>query len=186
MVGHWLTTVDVSSVLLHEQQGLFVLVAAAFAVANNRFPTALPHEPSCPLSQEADMVLLPSPLGGCLHRMLGTPLPLAVAPRGMPRLPRLHLLITRGAQLSAELHSQLSCVVLGGGWQHLCAASSFLTGPLTTGWATHCTSCWGAVPLGLARRGGSPSVPYPFVWATASDDICADCSWAVAAVRPPT
>jgi hypothetical protein len=62
--GHWLVTVDVSSVLLHEQQGLFALAAAAFAVANDRFPAALPHEPSCPLSHEADMMLPPSPLGG--------------------------------------------------------------------------------------------------------------------------
>jgi hypothetical protein len=27
-------------------------------------------------------------------------------------------------------------------------------GPLTTGWATHYTRCWRAVPLSLARRGG--------------------------------
>jgi hypothetical protein len=38
--GHWLATVDISSVPLHEQQGLFVLAAAAFAVANDRFPSA--------------------------------------------------------------------------------------------------------------------------------------------------
>jgi hypothetical protein len=62
--GHWLATVDVSSVPLLEQQGLFALAAAAFAVANDRFPVALPHEPSCPLSHEADTMPPPSPLGG--------------------------------------------------------------------------------------------------------------------------
>jgi hypothetical protein len=65
VVGHWLATVDVSSVPPHEQQGLFALAAAAFAVANDRFPTALPHEPSCPLSQEADTMPLPASPVGC-------------------------------------------------------------------------------------------------------------------------
>jgi hypothetical protein len=40
----------------------------------------------------------------------------------------------------------------------------------------------GAVPFGLARRGRLPSVPCLSAWAMASDDIRADCSWAVAAV----
>jgi hypothetical protein len=129
-----------------------------------------------------------SPLhwGGCLHCLLGVPLPLAVAPRCMPCQPLLCAPVIRGAQLSAELHLQLSCIVPGRGRRHFCIASSFLTGPLTMGWATYCTSCWGAVPLGLARRGGLPSVPGPFAWATASNDIRADRSWAVAAVRSLT
>jgi hypothetical protein len=87
-------------------------------------------------------------------RTSGAPLPLAGAPRGMSRQPHLCVLVIRDAQLSTELHAQLSSVVLGGGWWRFCAASSFLTGPLTTGWATRCVSCWGAVPLGLVRRGG--------------------------------
>jgi hypothetical protein len=82
MAGHWLATVDVSSVLLHEQQGLFALAAAAFAVANDRFPTALPHEPSCPLSQEADAVLLPSPLGGVPASDVGYPTASRSGPTG--------------------------------------------------------------------------------------------------------
>jgi hypothetical protein len=62
--GHWLATVDVSSVLLHDQQGLFELAAAAFVVAGQRFPSAHMHEPSCPLSHEADTMPPPSPIGG--------------------------------------------------------------------------------------------------------------------------
>jgi hypothetical protein len=184
--GHWLATVDVSSVPLLEQQGLFALAAAAFAVANDRFPAALPHEPSCPLSHEADTMPPPSPLGGgCPCHLLGVPLPQAVAPRGRPHQPHLHALVIRGVQLSAELRLRLGCIILGGGRRRACVVSSFLTGPLTMGWAPCCTRCWGAVPFGLARRGGLPSVPCPFAWATASDDICADCSWVAAAVRPP-
>jgi hypothetical protein len=61
--GHWLATVDVSSVLLHEQQGLFELAAAAFVVAGQRFPSAHVHEPSCPLSHEADTMPPPSLMG---------------------------------------------------------------------------------------------------------------------------
>jgi hypothetical protein len=148
--GHWLTTVNMSSVPLHKQQGLFELAAAAFVVAGQRLPSARAHEPSCPLSHEADMMPPPSPMGGGgLHRTSGAPLPLAVAPRGMSRRPCLCVLVVRGAQLSAELHAQLSSVVLGGGWWRTCVASSF-----PTGWATRCASCWGAVPLGLVRRGG--------------------------------
>jgi hypothetical protein len=80
--GHWLATVDVSSVPLHEQQGLFALAAAAFAVANDRFPTALPHEQSCPLSQEADTVPLPSPLGGVPASPVGCPTASGSGPTG--------------------------------------------------------------------------------------------------------
>jgi hypothetical protein len=155
--GHWLTTVNVLSIPLHKQQGLFELAVAAFVVTGQCFPSSHVHEPSCPLSHEADMMPPPSLMGGgggCLRHILGAPLPLAVAPRGMSHQPHLCILIIRGAQLSAELHLQLSCVILGGGWWHFCIASSFLTCPLTTGWATCCTSCWRAVPLGLARRGG--------------------------------
>jgi hypothetical protein len=65
----------------------------------------------------------------------------------MPRQPCLCVLITRGTQLHAEPLGWLSCIALGGGWWRTCAASSFLTGPLTTGWATHCTSCWGLCSL---------------------------------------
>jgi hypothetical protein len=91
---------------------------------------------------------------GCPRHSSGVPLPLAVAPRGMPRQPHLHVLVTGGVQLIAEPHVRLRCIALGGGRWRACVASSFLTGPLTTGWATRCASCWGAVPLGLVRRGG--------------------------------
>jgi hypothetical protein len=80
--GHWLATVDVSSVPLHEQQGLFALAAAAFAVANDRFHAALPHEPSCPLSHEADTMLPPSPLGGVPASPVGSPTASGSGPTG--------------------------------------------------------------------------------------------------------
>jgi hypothetical protein len=82
VAGHWLATVDVSSVPLHEQQGLFALAAAAFAVANDRFPTALPHEQLCPLSQEADTMPLPSPLGGVPASPVGCPTASGSGPTG--------------------------------------------------------------------------------------------------------
>jgi hypothetical protein len=59
-VGHWLTTVDVSSVPLDTQRDLLALAASAHAAGLQRFPGAIVHEPSCPLSQEA--VPAPSPL----------------------------------------------------------------------------------------------------------------------------
>jgi hypothetical protein len=82
MAGHWLTMVDISSVLLHEQQGLFALAAAVFAVANDRFPAALPHEPSCPLSHKADMMPLPSPLEGVPASPVGSPTASGSGPMG--------------------------------------------------------------------------------------------------------
>jgi hypothetical protein len=93
-------------------------------------------------------------LGWGLHQALGVPLPLVVAPQGMPHQSCLCVLIMRDTQLHAEPPVWLSCIVLGGGWWHSCVTSSFLMGPLTTGWAMHCTRCWGAVPLGLAVWGG--------------------------------
>jgi hypothetical protein len=63
-VGHWLAIVDVSSILLHEQQGLFELVAAAFVVAGQHFPSLRVHELLCPLSHEANTMPPPSPMGG--------------------------------------------------------------------------------------------------------------------------
>jgi hypothetical protein len=62
--GHWLATVDVSSIPLHKQQGLFELAVAAFVVAGQCFPSARVHEPSCPLPHEADAMPPPSPMGG--------------------------------------------------------------------------------------------------------------------------
>jgi hypothetical protein len=52
---------------------------------------------------------------GGLHHSLGVPLPLAVAPQGMPRQPCLHVLITRDIQLIAEPYVWLRYIVLGGG-----------------------------------------------------------------------
>jgi hypothetical protein len=71
--GHWLTTVDVSSIPLHKQQGLFELAAAAFVVTGQRFPSARTHEPSCPLSHEADTMPPPSPMGGVPALHIGSP-----------------------------------------------------------------------------------------------------------------
>jgi hypothetical protein len=82
MAGHWLATVDISSAPLHERQGLFALVAAAFAVANDRFPAALPHEPLCPLSHEADTMPPPSPLGGVPVSPVGSPTASGSGPTG--------------------------------------------------------------------------------------------------------
>jgi hypothetical protein len=93
-------------------------------------------------------------LGWGPRQALGVPLPLVVAPQGMPRQPCLCVLIMRDAQLHTEPLVWLSCIILGGGRWRVCITSSFLTGPLTTGWACCCTRCWGAVPFGLARRGG--------------------------------
>jgi hypothetical protein len=130
------------------------LAAAACVAAGQCFPE---------LARAGCRVLCPMRPARCWHPHLwsgcpchspGVPLPLAVAPRGMPCQPHLHVLVTRGIQLSTEPHLQLSYTVLGGGRWHICAVSSFLTGPLTTGWAPCCTRCWGAVPFGLARRGG--------------------------------
>jgi hypothetical protein len=80
--GHWLATVDVSSVPLHKQQGLFELAAAAFVVAGQRFPSARVHEPSCPLSHEADMMPPPSPMGGVPASHIGSPTASGSGPTG--------------------------------------------------------------------------------------------------------
>jgi hypothetical protein len=86
-------------------------------------------------------------LGWGPRQALGVPLPLVVAPQGMPRQPCLCVLVTSDAQLHAEPPVWLSYTVLGGGWWRTCVVPSFLTGPLTTGWATRCTRCWGVRPL---------------------------------------
>jgi hypothetical protein len=80
--GHWLATVDVSSVPLHKQQGLFELAAAAFVVAGQRFPSARAHEPSCPLSHEADTMPPPSPMGGVPASHIGSPTASGSGPTG--------------------------------------------------------------------------------------------------------
>jgi hypothetical protein len=154
------------------------------AVQHHLLLTPVSYCVLCPMRPTQRRILCS--LGWGPRQALGAPLPLVVVPQGMPRQPYLHVLITRDIQLIAEPHVWLRCIALGGGQWRACVASSFLTGPLTTGWAMCCTRCWGAVSFGLARRGGLPSVPCLFVWATASDDIRADCSWAVVAVRPPT
>jgi hypothetical protein len=106
----------------------------------------------CPMRPTQHRIL--HSLGWGPHQALGVPLPLAVAPQGMPCQPYLCVLIARDTQLHTEPPGWLSCIVLGGGRWHTCVASLFLTGPLTTGWALCCTRCWGAVPLGLAGWGG--------------------------------
>ena len=80
--SHWLATVDVSSVPLHEQQGLFELAAAAFVVASQRFPSARAHEPSCPLSHEADTMPPPSPMEGVPASPIGSPTASGSGPTG--------------------------------------------------------------------------------------------------------
>jgi hypothetical protein len=81
-VGHWLTTVDVLSVPLHKQQGLFKLAAAAFVVAGQRFPSAHVHEPSCPLSHEANTMPPPSPMGGVPASHIRSPTASGSGPMG--------------------------------------------------------------------------------------------------------
>jgi hypothetical protein len=80
--GHWLATVDVLSVLLHEQQGLFELAAAAFVVTGQRFPSAHTHEPSCPLSHKADTMPPPSPMGEVPASHIGSPTASGSGPTG--------------------------------------------------------------------------------------------------------
>ena len=88
MASHWLATVDVSSVLLHEQQGLFALAASAFAIANQRFPDALPHEQTCPLFQEAVSSLSPPPVEGESTSHIGSPTASGSALNGPPSPPQ--------------------------------------------------------------------------------------------------
>ena len=86
--GHWLATVDVPSVPLHEQQGLFALAASAFAIANQCFPDALPHEQTCPLFQEAVSSLSPPPVEGESASHIGSPTASGSALNGPPSPPQ--------------------------------------------------------------------------------------------------
>jgi hypothetical protein len=70
-------------------------------------------------------------LGWGPRQALGVPLPLVVAPQGMPRQPCLCVLIMRDAQLHAEPPVWLSRIVLGRGqWRTYVASSFFLQAPL--------------------------------------------------------
>jgi hypothetical protein len=79
--GHWLTTVDVSLVLLDTQRNLLALAASAHAAGLQRFLGAIIHEPFCPLSQEAVPALSPLPLEGVPTPSLGS----AAAPGSRPK-----------------------------------------------------------------------------------------------------
>jgi hypothetical protein len=78
MAGHWLATIDVSSVPLDTQRDLLALAASAHAAGLQRFLGAIVHEPSYPLSQEAVPAPSPLPFEGvstlwlCSHGILQT------------------------------------------------------------------------------------------------------------------
>jgi hypothetical protein len=80
--GHWLTTVDVSSVPLEAQHDLLALAASAHAAGLQRFPGAIIHEPSCPLSQEAVPVPSPLPSEGVPAPSLGSAAASGSRPKG--------------------------------------------------------------------------------------------------------
>jgi hypothetical protein len=88
MAGHWLTTVDASSVPLSEQQGLYALVASAFLVAAQCFPDAQVHEQSCPLFHGADSTLHPPLFEGGTTSDTGGPTASGSGPNGSPSPPQ--------------------------------------------------------------------------------------------------
>ena len=82
--GHWLATVDASSVPLSEQQGLFALAASTFSVVAQRFPNAQVHEQSCPRFHEADSTPSPPPVEGESAPHTGSPAASGSGPNGPP------------------------------------------------------------------------------------------------------
>jgi hypothetical protein len=88
MAGHWLATVDVSSVPLSEQQGLYALAASTFLVATQCFPNAQIHEQSCPQFREADSMLHPPLSGVGTASGTGSPTASGNGPNGPPSPPQ--------------------------------------------------------------------------------------------------
>jgi hypothetical protein len=86
--GHWLATVDVSSVPLYEQRGLYVLAASTFSVAAQHFPDAQVHEQSCPLFHEADSTLHPPLFERGTTSGTGSPAAPGSGPNGLPSPPQ--------------------------------------------------------------------------------------------------
>jgi hypothetical protein len=86
--GHWLATVDVSSVPLSEQQGLYALAASTFSVAAQRFPNAQVHEQSCPLFHEANLTSHPSLFEGGTTSGTGSPTASGSSSNGSPSPPQ--------------------------------------------------------------------------------------------------
>jgi hypothetical protein len=86
--GHWLATVDVSSVPLSEQQGLYALAASTFSVAAQRFPDAQVHEQSCPQFCEADSTPHPPLSGVGTTSGTGSPAASGSGPNGPPLPPQ--------------------------------------------------------------------------------------------------
>jgi hypothetical protein len=86
--GHWLATVDVSSVPLSEQQGLYALAASTFSVAAQRFSNAQVHEQSCPLFHEADSTPHPPSSGVGTTSGTGSPAASGSGPNGPPSPPQ--------------------------------------------------------------------------------------------------
>jgi hypothetical protein len=86
--GHWLATVDVSSVPLSEQQGLYALAASTFSVAAQRFPDAQVHEQSCPQFCEADSTPHPPLSGVGTASGTGSPAASGSGPNGPPSPPQ--------------------------------------------------------------------------------------------------
>jgi hypothetical protein len=86
--GHWLATVDVSSVPLSEQQGLYALAASTFSVAAQRFPDAQVHEQSCPQFCEADSTPHPPLFGVGTASGTGSSAAGGSRPNGLPSPPQ--------------------------------------------------------------------------------------------------
>jgi hypothetical protein len=88
MAGHWLATVDVSSVPLSKQQGLYALAASTFLVVAQCFPNAQVHEQLCPLFHEADSMPHPPFSGVGTASGTGSPIASGSGPNGPPSLPQ--------------------------------------------------------------------------------------------------
>jgi hypothetical protein len=87
-VGHWLATVDVSSVPLSEQQGLYTLAASTFSVAAQRFSDAQVYKQLCPQFHEADLMPHPPLSGVGTASGTGSPAASGSGPNGLPSLPQ--------------------------------------------------------------------------------------------------
>jgi hypothetical protein len=109
MAGHWLTTVDVLSVPLSEQQGLYALAASTFSVVAQRFPNAQVHEQSCPLFHEANSTPHPPFSGVGTASGTGSPIASGSGPNGpssppQARRPCKRRPVKRWAAYVARLH----------------------------------------------------------------------------------
>ena len=127
---------------------------------------------------------LPHLWRGSPRRISGVPLPLAVLSMGRPRRPRPGVL-ARGVRLNAELRLQLSYILDRGRWCTRALPPRFLRAPSLRVGLHVVLAAGGLCPLAQRERVGDESALHPFAWATASDNIHADHSWAAAAVHSP-